>query len=35
MQARSAESILAELEEAMQTARQQERALILVSNESE
>jgi adenosylcobinamide kinase / adenosylcobinamide-phosphate guanylyltransferase len=33
MQARSAESILAELEEAMQTARQQERALILVSNE--
>jgi len=33
MQARSAESILTELEEAMQTARQQERALILVSNE--
>lgn len=33
MQARSPESILAELEEAMQTACQQERALILVSNE--
>ena len=32
-QARSAESILAELDEAMQTACQQERALILVSNE--
>ena len=33
MQARSAESILEELEQAMQTAVQQERALILVSNE--
>ena len=33
MQARSAESILAELEEAMRTACQQGRALILVSNE--
>jgi adenosylcobinamide kinase/adenosylcobinamide-phosphate guanylyltransferase len=33
MQARSAENILADLEEAMQIARQQERALILVSNE--
>ncbi len=33
MQARSAESILADLEEAMQTARERGRALILVSNE--
>ena len=33
MQTRSAESILAELDEAMQTARQQERAVILVSTE--
>ncbi len=33
MQARSAESILVELEEAMQTVRDQEHALILVSNE--
>jgi adenosylcobinamide kinase / adenosylcobinamide-phosphate guanylyltransferase len=33
MQARSSESILVELEEAMQTAFQHERALIVVSNE--
>ena len=33
MQTRSAESILAELEEAVQTARQREQALILVSSE--
>jgi adenosylcobinamide kinase / adenosylcobinamide-phosphate guanylyltransferase len=33
MQARSAESILAELEEAMQAARERGRAVILVSNE--
>ncbi len=33
MQARSAESILMELEEAMCTAREQERSVIIVSNE--